>query len=91
MAEEKRFIPAWAVKTGILLYFISSVIILYGLSADSLRFLVWVGIGIFVIGFAIRLKFCSCPYCGSAMASRVAKISGKPFHCPQCEKEIGQK
>ena len=49
MAEEKRFIPAWAVKTGILLYVISSVIILYGLSADSLRFLVWVGIGIFVI------------------------------------------
>lgn len=91
MAEEKKFIPAWAVKTGILLYIISSVIILYGLSADSLRFLVWVGIGMFVVGFAIRLKFCSCPYCGSAMASRVAKISGKSFNCPRCEEEIGQK
>ncbi|MGI6089804.1 MAG: hypothetical protein ACOYEL_00180 [Saccharofermentanales bacterium] len=91
MPEERKTVPRWAVRVSMLIYVIASAIAVLGFYSAEVKFLVWVGLAVFLVGFYLRLKFCSCPYCGSTMASKMAKLNGKTFICPNCEQEIGQK
>ncbi|HHV42983.1 MAG TPA: hypothetical protein GXX72_09160 [Clostridiaceae bacterium] len=91
MKEERKSIPIWAVRVSMLLYVVACAIVILSLNSVRFKYMVWVGLAVFLVGFYIRVKLCSCPYCGSAMASKVAKINGKSFACPNCKKEIDQK
>lgn len=91
MSEERKTVPRWAVRVSMLLYIIAAAIVVFSFYSAELKFLIWVGLVVFLVGFYLRLKFCSCPYCHSAMASKAARFDGKAFICPNCGKEIGQK
>ncbi len=91
MAKERKTIPRWAVKFSSFLYLVASIMVILGVNSVKYKLLIWLGIAVFVAGFILRIVLCSCPYCGSATASKAAKLNGESFFCPNCEEKIDQR
>jgi predicted RNA-binding Zn-ribbon protein involved in translation (DUF1610 family) len=75
--------------SGLILSFILPLIV-YGISKSVLLLgiSILICVALVIAGGIIKLVFCSCPNCGSLVASNYVTYSSNEYYCPRCGKKL---
>lgn len=65
----------------LMVYVISKSVLLLGIS-------ILFCIALVIAGGVIKLLYCSCPNCGSMVASNYVSYSSNEYYCPRCGKKL---